>query len=38
MSNYIYNSLWVCNYMPLFYMDKITYPYPNSNAGLANLC
>ena len=25
------------NYIPLFYMDVLTYPCPNPNAGLANL-
>ena len=26
------------NYTPLFYMDVITYPRPDPDAGLANIC
>ena len=26
------------DYIPWFYMDIITYPCPNLNVGLANLC
>ena len=26
------------NYIPLFDVDVITYPYHNTNAGLGNLC
>ena len=29
---------WLSNYTPFFYMDVITYPFPNLDAGLANLC
>ena len=28
----------VSNYISLFHMDVITYPCPNPDAGLANLC
>ena len=26
------------NYIPLFYVNVITYPYPNTHAALGNLC
>ena len=26
---------WVCNHIPLFYVDVITHSYPNTDAGLA---
>ena len=29
---------WVNNYTPLFYVDVITNPFPNSNAGSVNRC
>ena len=25
---------WMINYIPLFYMHAITYPFPNPDAGL----
>ena len=25
-------------YIPLFYMAVVSYPYPDTDAGLANLC
>ena len=28
---------WIQNYIPLFYIDVITYPYPKLNAALAKL-
>ena len=28
---------WMGNYIPLFYMDMITYPYPNPDTDWANL-
>ena len=28
---------WTSNHIALFYGDEITYPYPNPDAGLANL-
>ena len=30
--------LWMGNYIPLFYIDVIAYPYANPEIGLANLC
>ena len=29
---------WIHNYIPLFYVDVITYPLPKLNAGLSNVC
>ena len=29
---------WTSEYIPLFHVEVITYPYTNFNAGLANLC
>ena len=28
---------WLSNYIQLFYVDAITYPYPYPDVGLANL-
>ena len=29
---------WIINHIPLIYVDIITYPSPNLNAGLGKLC
>ena len=29
---------WMSIYIPMFYMDVITYPYPDPGVGLANRC
>ena len=31
-------SAWTSNYIPLFCVDDITYPRPNTATGLANFC
>ena len=36
--NFIEVRAWMSNYIPLFYMDVITHPCHNSDAGLNNLC
>ena len=30
--------IWITNSILLFYMDVVTHPYPNPDAGESNLC